>query len=111
MVRYRRTEEFVRYCMTEYKNEAAEMVSETMEGTYGSGLRFKGPLNEPLTWINDAVFGNERFNFTFIIKKTFGRYNETSGWYDEESCLYQMQKNLTDAALLWARMPVLACDK
>ena len=48
------------------------------------------------------------YNYTFVVKKSFGQFNESSGWYDKESCLYSIQIIETDAALVYVRIPVVA---
>ena len=108
MAKYRRTDEFVRFCVNQYGSRAIQTVEKTLDGVYGSGAVFTGPLSEPLNWMNQAAFGHERYNYTFVVKKSFGLFNESSGWYDKESCLYSIQTNETDAALVYVRMPVMA---
>ena len=108
MVRYRRTDEFVRFCLNSYSSSAVEVDPRTLSGVYGSGAKFSGSLSTFFNWVNDYAFGHEQFNYTFITKKSFGKYNETSGFYDKNSCLYSMQMNETDAAMIYVKMPVIA---
>lgn len=98
----------MRFCLVQYSNNAVEMDEASLSGVYGSGVVFRGPLSAPLVWMNQGFFGYEKFNYTFIVKKSFGRYNESSGWYDKESCPGAMQMNETDTAYAWTKMPVLA---
>ena len=108
MVKYRRTDEFVRFCVNPYSSSAVKVNKQTLSGVYGSGARFSGSLSIFFNWVNEYVFGHELFNYTSITKKSFGRYDETTGLYDKESCLYTMQMNETDAALIYVKMPVVA---
>ena len=108
MVKYRRTDEYVRFCVNAYSSSAVEVDKRTLSGVYGSGAKFSGSLSTFFNWVNEYAFGHELFNYTFITKKSFGRYDETSGLYDRESCLYAMQMNETDAAMIYVKMPVVA---
>ena len=87
MVKYRRTDEYVRFCVNAYSSSAVQVDKRTLSGVYGSGARFSGSLSIFFNWVNEYAFGHELFNYTFITKKSFGRYDETSGLYDKESCL------------------------
>ena len=108
MVRYRRTEESVRFCLTEFGSNAIQTDETTLNGVYGTGVKFSGPLSEPLNWMNQAAFGHELLNYTSVVKRSFGRYNESSGLFDKESCMYSMQKNESDASLAYVQMNVMA---
>ena len=63
-MKIRRTEESVRICLVEVSNRAVASVEETLNGVYGSGPKFVGPLSEIMNWMSSAVFGYERLNFT-----------------------------------------------
>ena len=63
-----------------------------------------GPLAKAADLFIYLIFGNDRLNYTLTLKTSAGILNATSGYYDEESCLYSMQTNqsdLSNAATSW----------
>lgn len=100
----RKTEDHVRYCLFESNSDAIELVRSSMNGVYGSGPKFTGIFSEIYNWMISLGFGQERYNYSSVIKNSYGRYDEESGLYDEESCLYSMQVNESDCAILYARV-------
>ena len=108
MVRYRRTEESVRFCLTQFDTDATQTDKKTLNGVYGTGVKFSGALSEPLNWMNQIAFGHELFNYTSVVKRSFGRYNESSGLFNEDSCMYSVQRNESDVGLVYVQMTFMA---
>ena len=95
--------EKVRICSLKGLGGTFEMDDKQLSGTNVPAPRYTGPLSRALNLFMDLNFGNDRLNYTLVMKKSVGNYNSTSGYYDEDSCLYSMQTNESDLglSLLW----------
>ena len=79
------------------------MNEKQLTGTNSPGPRYSGPMAPALNSFLEIIFGNDRLNYTAVLKSSMGIFNSTTGYYDEESCLYSMQTNQSDIgfASLW----------
>lgn len=98
----------LRLCLFDYQTEAIKLLKKTVNGILGTGPKYKGIMGEVINWSLNTAFGRELLNYTSVIKQTYGRLNTTSGLYEEDSCLYSMQTNESDAAIIYVQSPVVA---
>ena len=98
----------MRFCLTQFGSDAIKTDEKTLTGVYGTGVKFSGAISEPLTWMNQAAFGHELFNYTFVLKKSYGRYNESSDLFNEDSCMYSVQRNESDVGMAYVQMTFMA---
>ena len=95
--------EEVRICSLKGLGGTFEMDENQLTGTNSPAPKYTGPLSRALNLFMDLTFGNDSLNYTLVTKTSVGNYNATSGYYDEDSCLYSMQTNQSDLglSLLW----------
>ena len=107
-MKVRITEENVRYCLFDSLGHTIALNRSTLTGIYGDGPKFTGPLSEPYNWMISAGFGFERYNYSSVLKTSYGKLNEKTGLYDPDSCLHSMQTNESDCAIMYQNTPVVA---
>ena len=98
--------EEVRICTLKGLGGTIEMSAKQLTGTDSPGPRYSGPFAPMLNLFLGMMFGNDRLNYTTVLKTSMGNYNATSGYYDEDSCLYSMQTNQSDLGIASLRYPV-----
>ena len=95
--------EELRICSLKGLGGTFEIEEKQLTGTNSPAPKYTGPLSRALNLFMDLNFGNDKLNYTLAMKSSVGNYNATSGYYDEDSCLYSMQTNQSDLglSLLW----------
>ena len=80
-------------------DERAEMVNSV-------AMKYTGPLSDAMNLLYEGTFGHDLLNYTVVKKSSIGIFNATSGYYDEDSCLYSMQTNESDFGFATPLYPV-----
>ena len=95
-------------CIFEQVNHFVSIDRRTITSDNGASRPiFTGPYAEPYNMMAQTAFGREKFNYTSVIKKSYGLINGTTGLYDG-GCLAALQQDQADLALLYTRFPVWA---
>ena len=89
----------VRICLLKGLSGALEAQPAQLTATNSPVPTYTGPLSKAANLFVYLLFGNDRLNYTLTMKTSIGILNATSGYYDEESCLYTMQTNQSDLAV------------
>ena len=89
----------VRICLLKELGGTFQMDEKLLTGTNSPAPRYTGPLSRTLNLFSDMTFGNDKLNYTVVMKTSIGILNVTSGYYDQDSCLYSMQTNQSDLGI------------
>ena len=93
----------MRICLLKGLGGTFEMDEKLLTGTNSPAPRYTGPLSRTLNLFSDMTFGNDKLNYTAVMKTSVGILNVISGYYEQDGCLYSMQTNQSDlgVSLLW----------
>lgn len=97
----------IRYCVYRGAQNVLELHQSQMSGIDSKGPRYHGPVAEGFNVLIELFLGRESVNYTLVMKDFMGVLNETSGYYDEGSCLHSLQTNESDLTLAMAFHPLM----
>ena len=98
--------EEVRICLLKGLGGTIGFDKKLLAGTNSPPPKYTGLLSKAANLFIYSIFGEDRLNYTTVLKKSIGIFNASSGYYDEDSCLYSMQTNQSDFGLAWPWYPV-----
>ena len=97
--------EEVRICLLKSLGGMSELKEKQLTGTNSPAPRYYGAFGPYINLYVDLIFGKDRLNYTTVLKTSMGIINETTGYFNEQSCLHSMQTNKSDLGLAWLWYP------
>lgn len=100
--------ESIRLCLFSGVQGSFEIDASRCNGLQSNGPRYYGVMGGVMNLILDVFLGKNKLNCTSVSKVTMGNLDSSTGWYDEESCLYSMQINESDVGFGIIPYPIAA---
>ena len=98
--------EELRICLLQSMGGSSEMDKKYLIGRNSLGPMYTGPLSKAGNLFIYLILGNDRLNYTITMKNSIGNLNLTTGYYNEESCLFSLQTNQSDLGPAWLWYPL-----